>query len=213
MRADAAGEGRVTHERATLQRAAPDGFRRREPGHGGGVQASRDALAVRRAHRESEAGGGGDAALSLRRARRLGRGVPSPHVVANLLGFCGRARRCASSHSSTTSCPRSRRTTGCLEARPCASRSRSGPRPTSSRRRSSSAASSRTPSSRRWRHEASRRKSTPTRLMSCSSCAAQERLTRGVRWLASTSAAARGIAAARAWPRALRRCARPWRRS
>ena len=44
------------------------------------------------------------------------------------------------------------------------------------RRRSSSAASSRTRSSRPWRHEASRPTSTPTRLTSCSSCAAQERL-------------------------------------
>ncbi len=77
---------RAKRECAALQRAAPDGFRRGEPGHGGGVQASRDALAIRRARRETEAGGRSDAALSLRRARRMGRGVPSPHVVANLLG-------------------------------------------------------------------------------------------------------------------------------
>ncbi len=64
-----------------------------------------------------------------------------------------------------------------------------------------------------WRHEASRPKSTPTRLTSCSSCAAPERLERGVRSSASTSAAERGIAAARAWPPGLRRCARRWRRS
>ena len=82
---------RAKRECAALQRAAPDGFRRGEPGHGGGVQASRDALAIRRARRETEAGGRSDAALSLRRARRMGRGVPSPHVVANLLGFCSSA--------------------------------------------------------------------------------------------------------------------------
>ena len=85
--------------------------------------------------------------------------------------------------------------------------------PTSRLRRFSSAASSRTRSSRRWRHEASRPKSMPTRPTSCSSCAAPERRRRGVRSLASTSAAGRGIAAARAWPRGRRRYARRWRRS
>src|SRR6266516_6863770 len=79
-------KARAKRERSTLQRPAPDRFWRREPSHGGGVQASRDALAVRRARRETEAGGGSDAALSFRRARRMGRGVPSPHVVADLLG-------------------------------------------------------------------------------------------------------------------------------
>ena len=81
-----------------LQRPAPDRFRRREPGHGGRAQAPRDALAVRRAPRQAEARGGGDPALRLRRARGVGRGVPSPHVVANLLGSVlqsGRAPRAA----------------------------------------------------------------------------------------------------------------------
>ena len=87
---------RAKRERATLQRIAPDGLGRGEPRHGGGVQASRDALVVHRARRETEAGGGSDAALPLRRARRMGSGVPSPHVVTNLLGslleHCGAPR-------------------------------------------------------------------------------------------------------------------------
>ena len=87
------------------------------------------------------------------------------------------------------------------------------PRSTSRRRHSSSAASSRTRSSRPWRREAWRPKSTPTRLTSSSSCAAPAHLKRGVPWSASTSAAGRGIAVARAWRPGLRPCARRWRRS
>src|SRR3954469_10787753 len=77
---------RVRRERTPLQRAAADRFWRREPGDGGGAQAARDALSVRRAPRETETRGGSDAALSLRGVHRLGRRLPSPHVVANLLG-------------------------------------------------------------------------------------------------------------------------------
>src|SRR3954466_9053371 len=77
---------RITRERTTVQRAAADRFWRREPGHGGGAQAARDALSLRRARREAETRRGSDAALSLRGAHRVGRRLPSPHVVANLLG-------------------------------------------------------------------------------------------------------------------------------
>src|SRR3954462_7314859 len=69
-----------------MQRAAADGLRRREPRHGGGAQAARDALSIRRARGEAEARRGSDAALSLRRLHRMGRRLPPPRVVAHLLG-------------------------------------------------------------------------------------------------------------------------------
>ena len=59
---------------------------------------------------ETEAGGGGDAPLSVRRPHRLGRGVPSPHLVTDFVGPVLPARRCGSSPSSRSSCRRCART-------------------------------------------------------------------------------------------------------
>ena len=88
-----------------------------------------------------KAGRGSDAALSLRPAHRVGGGMPSPHIVANLVGPLCQRRRTARA-AVRGSPPRAQRTTtACRRRHRCASRSTSD-RPTISRRRRCSCAAS-----------------------------------------------------------------------